>query len=204
MQYGSNAYEIGSKSAPGVTPKDVAHSLARINRFTGHTVGTISVARHSVYVSHLLNMDPLVAMYGLVHEVEETVINDISQPVKSALGWRGMRRLRSIAEAANYALYEVMGVPYPVPKDIKTLVKRADNAAVLAEKRDLMPPCDRPWSMVPGHASTVPAVSTARPASDEADFLARYHELSAILNITPKQWEQSDTSLSKSEPTTKP
>lgn len=188
MQYGEHPYEIGSKSAPGVTPKDIAHSLARINRFTGHATEPISVARHSWYVSNLLDMDPLLAMYGLVHEVEETVINDISQPVKAALGWRGMRRLKKIASAANTALYEVLGVPYPVPPDIKAMVKRADNAAVLAEKRDLMPPCDRPWDMVPGNASHRAALPTQCPKTDTRLWLLRYAELAKHLNIQSKDW----------------
>lgn len=188
MQYGAHPYEIGSFHAPGVTPKDVAYSLSQINRFTGHSSFPISVARHSVYVSKLLNMDPLVAMYGLLHELEETVINDISHPVKMALGWRGMRRLKKIGEAANHALFEVMGVPYPIPKDIKALVKRADNAAVLAEKRDLMPPCERTWDMVPGFAAPVSCEFTDNPADDAILFMDRYVELADILNFKPKDW----------------
>lgn len=188
MQYGSHPYEIGSKSAPGVTPQDIAHSLARINRFTGHTTDVLSVARHSVYVSQLLNFDPLVAMYGLLHELGETVINDISQPVKAALGWRGMRRLKMIETAAETALFEVMGVPYPIPKDIKALVKRADNAAVLAEKRDLMPPCERPWTMVPALPAIEPTTASVGPNSDAREFMDRYNELAVILDVQPKDW----------------
>jgi hypothetical protein len=194
MQFGPHPYEIGSRQAPGVTVMHIAHALSRINRFTGHTRETISVARHSVYVSKLLDMDPLVAMYGLVHELHETVVNDISQPVKAALGYMGMKRLRKIADAADTALYEVVGVPYPVPKDIKALVKRADNAAVLAEKRDLMPECDRPWNMVPGYPASVTALPTLHRGEDTELFLDRYVELSRILEITPKQWEASATS----------
>lgn len=188
MQFGANPYTIFSKEAPGVTPKDIAHSLSQLNRFTGHSREPFSVARHSYNVSLMLNFDPWVAMYGLVHDVPETVTNDPSHPMKQALGFQARRRLKKIEHCAGIALFEVLGIPYPIPKDIKVLVKRADNAAVLAEKRDLMPPCERLWDMVPGNPCHIEVAPTKSAKQDAALFLERYAELAGHLNIKPKVW----------------
>lgn len=195
MQFGAHPYVLFSKEAPGVTPKDIAHSLSQLNRFTGHSREPFSVARHSYNVSMMLNFDPWVAMYGLVHDVPETVTNDLSHPLKEALfsglfGWFVRRRYKRIERVAEAALFEVLGIPHPIPEDIKVLVKRADNAAVLAEKRDVMPSCERLWDMVPGNASHVEVTPTKTPRQDAALFLDRYVELARHLNISPKDWNE--------------
>lgn len=188
MQYGSVPYEIGSETARGVTVVDIAHALARVNRFTGHSRQALSVARHSVYVSKLLDFDPVAAMYGLVHDVHETVVNDISHPLKASLPLEARKAFELIADNADIALYEVLGVAWPMPLDIQDLVKKADNVAVMTEKRDLMPPCDRVWDMVPAEACHVKAEPTVSARDDEELFLARYMQLAHHLNIKPKKW----------------
>lgn len=192
MQYGSVPYEIGSTTIKGVYVKDIAHAMARINRFTGHTRATLSVARHSVFVSKLLDFSPIAALYGLAHDVAETVTNDISHPVKSHLkecrpeAWEA---LDDISAAAEEALFEVMGLEWPMPHDIHDLVKVADNVATMTEKRDLMPDCSRPWDMLKEKACHVPATCTGHPQDDATLFMARYVELAVHLNINAAKWE---------------
>ena len=188
MQYAGVPYEIGSNVARGVTVKDIAHSLARINRFTGHTRHFISVARHSVFVSTLLDFRPQAAMYGLIHDVHESVTNDISYPIKRALSDAARRELEVIADNADTALYEVLGVEWPMPPDIKLLVKEADNVATMTEKRDLMPDCPRKWDMLKEQPCHKGADPTVTPRDDEGLFIARYYELAKHLGIMPKIW----------------
>ena len=102
MQYGSCKYELGSSKMPyGVTMEDVANSLSKINRFTGHSIEPISVARHSIYVANALWTSPataMLAMHGLLHDVSETVVNDLSAPLKAALGPEGMAAYRALCD----------------------------------------------------------------------------------------------------------
>jgi hypothetical protein len=61
--------------------EDIAHALALINRFCGHTAVPISVAQHSVHVSRLCNG---AAFQGLLHDAAEAYLNDITKWVKAA------------------------------------------------------------------------------------------------------------------------
>lgn len=176
MQYGATTYEIGSSSPGKITIVDVANSLARINRFTGHSK-TYSVARHSVFVSKLLDLDRLPALYGLAHDARETVTNDISSPMKAALGPVARLELAELEEAADRALFQVFGLAWPMPADIKKLVKRADMIALATEHRDLQPVCEREWTMLteaPHHSKVSP---TSSEREDAHNFLMRFDAL---------------------------
>lgn len=62
--------------------RDIAHALALINRFVGHTPAPISVAQHSVYVSRLC--DERYALQGLLHDASEAFLGDVSKWVKAS------------------------------------------------------------------------------------------------------------------------
>jgi len=187
MQYGKSSYELGSYVMEGVCVKDIAHSLSQINRYNGHSYKPLSVARHSMYVSHCLDLDPMAALYGLCHDVAETVTGDISFPVKQYLRKHGsFAAIEQIEEAAEAALFNILGIPYPMGDKYRALVKHADWSAAGAEKRDLMLMCDRSWDMLaerPGHVTAYP---TMTPADDCAAWLGRYADLALHLKLTPK------------------
>jgi hypothetical protein len=60
---------------------DVAWHLAGINRWTG--ASRFSVAQHSVHVYRLSG-----EVWGLLHDVEEAIVGDVSSPLKALLGER--------------------------------------------------------------------------------------------------------------------
>src|SRR5205085_1920126 len=61
--------------------RDIAHGLARINRFNGRIkYDHYSVAQHSVLVSRLL--PPPYKLFGLLHDAGEAYLGDLITPVK--------------------------------------------------------------------------------------------------------------------------
>lgn len=191
MQYGASHYELGSTEMVGITPRDVANSLAKLNRYIGHTIEPYSVGYHSLIVSRLCEIHgPVVALYGLLHDVAETVVGDLSYPMKQALGFEGLHQFRAIEHAAEKALFKVLGVHWPVPPDIAKLVKDQDWVAAATEKRDLLPPCDRSWDMLPYD----PAFGRIMPSTNWkhiADtWLKRFIELHAIACQVPVAAQQ--------------
>lgn len=184
MQYGAHPYEIGyTELHPDVDYIDIAHSLAQINRYNGHAIVPYSVAQHSVFVSELLDIDPLIAMYGLVHDVAETVTGDITWPMKQAFSEAARRELDEITKAAEIALFSRLGVPYPMPPDIAKLVKRADWNAAATEKRDVMPGCLRHWDMLKHSPSHRGVWGSENWREDSRRWCERYRELAAHLGI---------------------
>ncbi len=179
MQYGSTHYEIGSADPGKITVEEVAHALAHLNRYTGHARTPISVAQHSVFVSKLLDLDTRTALYGLLHDVHETVVSDVNWPMKKSMPPAVRDWYEHIAERADEALFKVFGVEWPVPPDIAALIKKADWVASATEKRDVMRSCDREWEMLPcGPHHTVITPVPARAAREM--FLTRYRELIAM------------------------
>lgn len=65
---------------------DIAWSLSRINRFSGHTVTEVpyNVAQHSVFVAEMIlkEYDRKIALFGLLHDAAESYIGDIPSPIK--------------------------------------------------------------------------------------------------------------------------
>jgi uncharacterized protein len=181
MQYGATHYDIGSRQAPQIKPKDIAEALSRINRFNGHSRWPLSVARHSVFVARILadeGHSEHTQLYGLVHDVHETVVGDLIWGVKNALPAAARVAYEAMADAADEALYGVLGVQYPMPESIRAAVKRADWIAVATEKRDLMHTGDRPWTMMPFAPSVRQAISTFDPREDAVEWLSEFHRLS--------------------------
>jgi hypothetical protein len=61
---------------------DIAHSLAMLPRYTGHTIEPVSVAQHSCVVSRKVPAE--CALPALLHDAAEAYLNDIASPNKPA------------------------------------------------------------------------------------------------------------------------
>lgn len=116
--------------------EDIAHSLSQLCRFTGHTNRFYSVGEHCLNVSYLVDTsrtDPETAFWGLLHDVHEAFIGDISTPVKRAFGPMVTR----IEAGIDAALFQWLGwTPTTVAR---SRVKFMDHAIVHYEWRALMP-----------------------------------------------------------------
>lgn len=150
---------------------DIAHSLARQCRYTGHIRPDIehySVAQHSVLVSKLLPRE--LALAGLMHDAAEAYTSDISRPMKIMLdakapGWRAIEGPIEVAVADHFRL------EYPRAK----IIKQADLIVTATEKRDVMTHCDEFWGDLPPplEARIIPLPANLACAA----FLIRYHRI---------------------------
>ena len=147
----------------------IAHALANICRFTGHTRHFYSVAQHSVLVSQLVPKEH--ALAGLLHDAAEAYLGDVATPLKQLLP-----DYKVIEARVEAAVLNRFGLGPVLPPE----VKQADLCALMIEARDLMPDQARDWDF------GSPARGVARFA-EEIDhisindarmlFLARYFEL---------------------------
>lgn len=107
---------------------EIALSLSRICRFTGHLKPEIpfySVAQHCVLVSYL-SPNP---KEGLFHDATESVISDISSPVKEMFPQIGIY---------EEFLYKSIAKQFGLPEVISDATHKADLEALTLEADKLM------------------------------------------------------------------
>ncbi|WP_440105657.1 hypothetical protein [Acidovorax sp. BL-A-41-H1] len=172
----------------------IAHSLAQINRYTGHAARPYSVAEHSLLVADILaaqGYDHHAQRLGLMHDAHECLSGDAASPVKWALGaaWLEFENPLAALVRTQYHLKTAHAA-------YKGAVKHADLAALATERRDLMPydpQRNKRWPVIdtPGAEvrpldnvdlnSTVRAAMSWRHHRDA--FLERYRVLTAQCGV---------------------
>lgn len=125
--YTGKLVDLANFTVEDVRLADIAHALAVINRFTGHTVAPYSVAQHSVEVSELVA--PEHALWGLMHDASEAYLGDVARPLKVMLP-----DYKALEEHVQQTIAKAFHLSWPIPPE----VKEADNRALLAEKRELL------------------------------------------------------------------
>jgi hypothetical protein len=166
-----NAIEVSD-----IAIEDIAASLAKICRFTGHCRIFWSVAEHSMLVSAILASrfpnDHELQLCGLLHDATEAYLQDLATPLKNLIADYG-----ALEHAAWFAVAERFGLPLSMP----LAVKIADVEALAVERRDLMPEHEERWSILEGIKP--PAIRIGQAERDwrhnERLFLDRFHELTA-------------------------
>jgi 5'-deoxynucleotidase YfbR-like HD superfamily hydrolase len=107
--------------------RDIAHALARVGRFNGHTTEFYSVAQHCCIVYSIVPADQRLA--GLLHDATEAYLGDVTAPLK--------HQLPGYVELEN-KLAAVIGNKYNIPSKKSKEVHQADMVALVTEARDLM------------------------------------------------------------------
>ena len=128
---------------------EIGHSLAHINRFTGHACRAYSVAEHSLLVADMAVQDGhgyMVEICALMHDAHESITGDVSTPVKQMLGnaWARFENAQQHALLAAYGLVVDM-------EQHKALIKHYDLKALATERRDLLPfnaTVHTPWPLI--------------------------------------------------------
>lgn len=128
---------------------EIAHSLAHINRFTGHARRAYSVAEHSLLVADMVKragLDTRAEICALMHDAHESITGDVASPIKQVLGgaWARFEEAQQHAVLAAYDLVDDMAA-YAI------LVKHYDLKALATERRDLLPfdaATSTPWPLI--------------------------------------------------------
>ena len=149
-------FDLLQPRASKVNPLDIAHSLANLCRFNGHSDRFYSVAQHSCMVADLVPEEH--RLTALLHDATEAYIGDITRPLKALLP-----NARQIETHIWHAICARFGLNPTLP----ACVHDADMIALATERRDLMPPDDTPW---PCLAGTQPLTQRVRPWSCEEAF----------------------------------
>lgn len=179
------AVDLDMIAPAAITIRDIAAHLAKICRFAGACTSFYSVAQHSILVSNLVSdLGPEAALYGLMHDAHEAYIGDITQPAKlaisMAMGPAFASPIDEIAMRLDRAIFQKVGLPWPVPQALTSAVKRADMRALATEKRDIM--ADGPdWGDLPP-----PSRAAIKPwpwVKAEEKFLARFDDLTALAGL---------------------
>lgn len=146
---------------------DIAHALANLCRFTGHTREFYSVAQHSVIVSHLVA--PEHALRALLHDASEAYIGDLSSPLKS--------QSPSYCEIERNLQAKIIEVLTGSTEPDHPSIKHADLIALATERRDLMPHNQQHWPILNGITPMATTIKPLAPSTAHALFTARYREL---------------------------
>lgn len=128
---------------------DIAHSLAMINRFTGHTVRPYSVAEHSLLVADICAMEGhghTLQLAALLHDAHEAYTGDVSSPVKLEVGqaWRQFEDSHAAQLHSRFGLIEVFARHAGE-------ITHCDLVALATERRDLTnfrSGINRPWAVL--------------------------------------------------------
>jgi hypothetical protein len=120
----------------------IAHALALVNRYNGHTPVPYSVAQHSVLVSLLvenLGGNAEERLWGLLHDASEAYICDMPSPVKRLLpDYQRIERRVMRAILSRFSL----------GPDMPASVKEADEIALATEAHVLFgPELVRAWGL---------------------------------------------------------
>lgn len=115
-----------AENPDAIVIEDIAHALACVNRFGGHTKKPTNVAQHSVYVSRLSGPDPVARLQGLLHDASEAYLGDIIKWIKATPEFE---RYREIEDNLQRAIYRKFGVP----EEMLPAVERADRIMVRHE-----------------------------------------------------------------------
>lgn len=140
---------------------DIAHALANICRYAGHSTRFYSVAEHSVLVSRYVPSE--FAMWGLLHDAAEAYISDLPSPVKCLLP-----EFQELELAIERTIAARFNLSFPMPPEVKIV----DTAILADESAQIMSAPPEAW-LLPQAALGV-VIEGWSPEEARRRFLERY------------------------------
>lgn len=127
--------------------KDIASSLSKLCRYTGHCSRFYSVGQHSLHVCFIVQEmrnweDPeeyrLTKLAALLHDASEAYMNDISRPVKYS--FKLFKEIEARLMGAVVDRFNLHGADWRI-------VNKADNVMLATEAYQLMPSKGEGWHL---------------------------------------------------------
>lgn len=144
-------FDLFEPDADMIDPRDIAHSLAHLCRFNGHTREFYSVAQHSCIVAELVPEEH--KLTALLHDATEAYLGDMTRPLKQ---W-----MHAYQDFEDWTWQRVCE-RFDIPTDLPACVYQANLIALATERRDLMPADPAIWNCLVG---IEPMTETIRPWS---------------------------------------
>ena len=154
--------------AEDVDIRDIAHALAMICRYGGHSKFHYSVAQHSVLMAE--KADAVNALRALMHDSPEAYTGDIIRPLKKD---PRMAPFGEVERAVELAICNRFGLPFHI---MNAEIKRLDNAILHDERAQVLTHTDHDWD-VDGEPLGVEIVPWAPEVAREK-FLRAYETYS--------------------------
>jgi len=161
--------------------EDIAHALAHLCRWTGHTAYHYSVAQHAVQVALAVEqMAPDYALLALHHDDAEAYLGDIARPWK-----RNLYILRDdgspvpvdqVEEEMRAVILTALGIC--APAEAWDVITVADNRVLQAEAEALMPSHNE--FPIFGRKPPGCIIDPMPPTRARDAFLANHNRLSAL------------------------
>jgi len=131
MTHSGIRFNLENPRPEDILIEDIAHALARINRYNGHhNFEHYSVAQHSVHVSEVISGKHKLA--GLLHDASEAYLQDIISPLKYLL----REVYLPLEERCMRVIYSKFGIDYD-DQLMQQEVKFADQLVFAFELRDV-------------------------------------------------------------------
>lgn len=129
--------------AEDILLEDIAQALSLQCRYNGHVKAYYSVAQHSVLVARCVHQAFGISHVrtlrtALFHDAAEAYVGDMLRPLKNLIP--GFKEIEMRIE-------EVIAQHFDLEWPHPAVIKRADNALLIAERNALMPPPPRPWTV---------------------------------------------------------
>jgi hypothetical protein len=156
-------FDILNPTPDMIDIRDIAHSLARICRFNGHTYAHYSVAQHSILVAQNVPAD--LRLEALLHDAAEAYIGDIASPIKWVIP-----ELKDVERRIEQVIEEKFGLTCGNVGAIKV----ADLRALATEKRDLIAEHPDQWQVLEGVEPFADRVLPWRMFDAELSFLTHF------------------------------
>ena len=154
------AIDLVNPKAADIDFREIADTLANINRYSGGSRPTVSVALHTLIAA---SVAPAWAVpFVLLHDAHEAYIGDITTPCARALaqivdemGERGASvtdALFFLKERHDFVIWQAAGLhaqklsPPQSATDFIRAIRRADLVALATERRDFLAPSPMPWA----------------------------------------------------------
>lgn len=182
--------DLGAPDLTRITPRTMAHALARLTRWAGNTELPVTDAQHSVLVREIfVRMHPELrnqSIYPLLHDGHEYLLGNLTRPFQLAIEQRlpgFVRHVEAIKGETDAAIRSALGLPEP-SMDVRAAVHEADRHAAAIEWLSFIDPANGPcpYGNPPrGLPTRVKALSW--PAAEE-QFLAHLER-----DLAERAWE---------------